>query len=873
VLEGGQPLRKIEMAKFRVPAQEGLKPESPALLFRDLQRDPNVKFLWDHQARLLEEYHQAHLKTSDLAVELPTGSGKTLVALLIAEFRRRSFGERVVFLCPTRQLCSQVAAQTQSYGLRPALLVGPQKSYDPAVFSAYQQAKAIAITTYSGVFNAKPEIDDAQLIICDDAHAAENYVSSPWTVTINRRKDNDAFQALFGIIRPELSDNVLQRIETFEPAHRSSLVELISPISLYNYYSRVRQALNDLDRGKDWGYAWRRIVDHLEACSVYCSAEEFEIRPVVAPTLTHAAFASAKQRLYMSATLGEDGDTERAFGVEKIEQLPIPKGWDKRGTGRRLVLFPGYGADDDETWETVVSLINETSRALVLVPDDRVKERVTEKLKDEFPILGAADIEGSLQPFTGHAGKVVLIMANRWEGTDLPGDACRLLIMVGLPAGAGLQERFLMERLGAVSQLRDRLRTRVTQAIGRCTRDEADFSIVLMLGNDLLKWCCTSANIRGMHPELQAEIDFGLENSEDRSSDDFVELARDFLSKSADWRQAEDAIVAKRNSLTRVADDTAAELRNAAPAEIAFVYRMWNGEFDSALQQPERAIEALAGGDNLRPYRSFWHHQAAIAAFFTFKSTSRPEYKEIAIRHLQLASTTSLGIRVLGEVRAKLSSLPVEEGLAQEPVREWFSHINAALTEWKLRGARFEREIAALRELLAHPEKSDGYERGLELLGRMLGAKTHRWNEDGAPDGMWLFENFTSMLFEAKQEKAEAIALKTVRQARTHEERARHDKLIPAGVSCTTVIVSRQAKLDRLGIPHAADLRKFTPQALLEIFERATRALREVRTFATTLTEEALQLRAEQIYRGEKVFLTDIVAQLSAARLVEMPST
>jgi replicative superfamily II helicase len=58
------------------------------------------------------------LKAQDVALQLPTGSGKTLVGLLLAEWRRRKFGERVVYLCPTRQLVNQVAEEASSkYGL------------------------------------------------------------------------------------------------------------------------------------------------------------------------------------------------------------------------------------------------------------------------------------------------------------------------------------------------------------------------------------------------------------------------------------------------------------------------------------------------------------------------------------------------------------------------------------------------------------------------------------------------------------------------------------------------------------------------------------------------------------------------------------
>jgi replicative superfamily II helicase len=86
------------MALFRVSKPQEPKPESPVQLFRDLPKDSSIKFLWGHQEKLLDKYHQSLLGKKDVAVELPTGSGKTLVGMLMAEYRRRALGERVAFL-------------------------------------------------------------------------------------------------------------------------------------------------------------------------------------------------------------------------------------------------------------------------------------------------------------------------------------------------------------------------------------------------------------------------------------------------------------------------------------------------------------------------------------------------------------------------------------------------------------------------------------------------------------------------------------------------------------------------------------------------------------------------------------------------------
>ena len=97
-MKGKKHIFKTDFAKTTGPADA-------ETLFHDLRnRAPEIKHLWSHQADLLRTYHQQCLDESDVAIELPTGSGKTLVGLLIAEWRRQSLGTRVAFLCPTRQL-------------------------------------------------------------------------------------------------------------------------------------------------------------------------------------------------------------------------------------------------------------------------------------------------------------------------------------------------------------------------------------------------------------------------------------------------------------------------------------------------------------------------------------------------------------------------------------------------------------------------------------------------------------------------------------------------------------------------------------------------------------------------------------------------
>jgi superfamily II DNA or RNA helicase len=97
---------------------------TPEALFRDLPRLPHgPKRLWAHQADILRDYLN-HQSDPDLAIELATGAGKTLVGMLVGEWRRRTLNERAVYLCPTLQLARQAVADARAAGISVVDLTG-----------------------------------------------------------------------------------------------------------------------------------------------------------------------------------------------------------------------------------------------------------------------------------------------------------------------------------------------------------------------------------------------------------------------------------------------------------------------------------------------------------------------------------------------------------------------------------------------------------------------------------------------------------------------------------------------------------------------------------------------------------------------------
>ncbi len=465
-------------------------PDSPEKLLRELPRRKIADVLL-HQGEVMRTYAHSCVSVPDVALQLPTGSGKTLVGLMIAEWRRRKNGERVVYLCPTRQLVNQVVTQaTQSYGLTVNGFVGGIRDYDPKAKAAYANADAIAITTYSSLFNTNPFFADPDVIIVDDAHAAENYISAMWSLRVERTKDSHEalYQALCAILKPHIDPGNFVRLTGVieSTADRAWVDKLPTPV-FFRLHNEIEGVLDVHTRNdKDLEFPWSLLHGQLRACHLYMSTNEILIRPIIPPTWTHPPFRDARHRIYMSATLGGGGDLERMMGRKSIKRIPVPGGWDRQGVGRRFFIFPEMSLKQDQVVNLRRKLMKKAGRSLVLVPSDTMRNALAKDVEENltFPTFSAADIERSKEPFIqSHQG--VALIANRYDGIDFPGDECRLLFIEGLPTATNLQERFIMSRMGANILFNERIQTRVLQAIGRCTRSLADYSAVVVSGEEL----------------------------------------------------------------------------------------------------------------------------------------------------------------------------------------------------------------------------------------------------------------------------------------------------------------------------------------------------------------------------------------------------
>jgi hypothetical protein len=112
----------------------------------------------------------------------------------------------------------------------------------------------------------------------------------------------------------------------------------------------------------------------------------------------------------------------------------------------------------------------------------------------------------------GHVGLSVLI--NKYDGIDLPGKACELLILDGLPEVYGLVERIEMIALDGTERQLLRQVQRIEQGMGRGVRSSEDYCVVLLLGARLTQRL-HSADARAMFtPATNAQLELGRQVTE-----------------------------------------------------------------------------------------------------------------------------------------------------------------------------------------------------------------------------------------------------------------------------------------------------------------------------------------------------------------------
>lgn len=770
------------MTPFRIVKKDRPLPKNTIELFHQLGK---LERLGMQQGESLKAYEDNRTTYNNFAIEMPAGEGKTLVGGLIAEFNRLVKNWRVVYACVTRQLAAQTHGLLTSYGIHAVLLTGEGKFFPESELNKYRRSEAVCVTTYNHIFNIRPKFDDAHLLIFDDAHAAETAINQFWSVAVTKRDYPELFGELFGIIKDFIPPHIQDKVQygVYDPL--MDAVDIV-PFPLWNERtSEIRALLDCRTDGTELFYPWSRIRDHLSACQIYVSHFTIVIRPVLPPNHLHVPFAGAQERIFMSATIGEAGELERLFDVEPICRISkFPPGSSKV-SGRRLILFPEDHFDKDEIWDVLAASIRLQPRVLIQCPSDSVLRHVHEKLEEyvpEYKVFFARDVEENLQPFL-NSSHGVLLVAGRYEGIDLKDEACRLQIVYELPVAVGLSELFLQSRLRATNVLKSRLVTRITQALGRCTRGMSDYAAVLFVGRRIGEFVNKNEFRQQLPAEIDAEIQFGFDQVV-QNVEEWEGLLKDFWAQGKEWEQAETHIrqtIEAESGKRQISQETTV-LAAVAQHELDFIRKLVAGDYEAAHMAANQVLSQLTHKRGLEGYRAWWNYLIACVGALQGEEAKVRRYLEKAYK--ASPNKTWMDRRLL------LFRVPNTETVYPDAVEAQVANILAILDEYGDRDIKFRKDWDSVMKGLGNTDANQ-FEPALRDFGRYLGFSTERPSGNGVPDGIWDHWS-TWLVFEAKtrmQNPEAGLSLDDLRQASFHYEWMYTHRGLPENTTDLSVIV------------------------------------------------------------------------------------
>jgi Helicase C-terminal domain len=335
------------------------------------------------------------------------------------------------------------------------------------------------------------------------------------------------------------------------------------------------------------------------------SGSGVEIVPEVLPVRLVRAYTNAAHRLYMSATLADDAVLVRELGCSAEAALsPIVAG-SEVGFGERMVLAPSLlDKALDRSWlMDWCRGVAKSFSVVVLCPSERQAR--------EWEAYGAKAVLGDDVPQALTAlksGKLrFAAFAQRYDGIDLPDDACRVLVLDGMPYGQGIADRFDSGRPALPGGIRNRLIYRIEQGMGRAVRSHADYAVVILAGPELASFTAKIEVRELMGAETKTQIDLAPELADLAVSDEATDLPRAFddmakkcLNRDSGWKVFYDERVRKTVRLGQ--RDTAESAVKLAEAERHAFELAVDGDFKTAGDLLQKGIDEHCGkNEHARP--------------------------------------------------------------------------------------------------------------------------------------------------------------------------------------------------------------------------------------------------------------------------------
>lgn len=548
----------VDFSKIgRIKKNQAIEPRD---LFMSLpKKETRFEYPRDVQTEVWKQWFETRNNKNNI-IKMNTGSGKTTVGLVILQSSLNEGVGPAVYVVPS-YLITQVEEE--------ALALGIKTTQDENSLE-YLDKKAILIINIQKLINGKSVfgLRDSGMnisigsIIIDDVHACISGIEEQFSIKISRTEST--YQEIIKIFKDDLINQIPERYEDIIEIGTSSASCIVPFWAWQKKITDVKKALQNTLSEEKKKFNYPLLSDNLELCSCFCSNRFIEIVPPCIPISKITGFVNAKRRIFMTATLPDDSIFISAIGLKKSD-LHIISPEKANDIGDRLILFPQFTSPSIQDIEIKRSLSRMADKynVIVLVPSHHRADFWRDAAAIVADSTNLDDAVNQLK--NGHVGLVVFV--NKYEGIDLPNEACRILVVDGTPLLKNSKDVY-EEYLDPQSpRIWSKQIQKIEQGMGRGVRSSNDYSVIILMqkplanvlfGNDAYNFFSQATRKQF---ELSKEIWNDLLKQDIRKYEETIEQV---LARDEEWTTVSKEILATiRYDRTPHVDDISEFILNA----------------------------------------------------------------------------------------------------------------------------------------------------------------------------------------------------------------------------------------------------------------------------------------------------------------------
>jgi hypothetical protein len=370
--------------------------------------------------------------------------------------------------------------------------------------------------------------------------------------------------------------------------------------------------------------------------------------------------------------------------------------------------------------------------------------------------------------------------SQRFDGLDLADDACRVLVIDGVPSGERISDEIDNRRQRAVPAHYIDAVNKFEQALGRAVRSSADFAAVLLVGYDLGSFIGRKAVKDFLEPLTLRQIEIGKEIAtqlarDGQSLDGIWNAVKLLLSRDPNWKEGHRQALATISKEGRLAGQTTENEKVAN-----FERKAWLASKGRKLQDArellQQAIEVAANSPFTQAELYY-----RMASYLHFIDAGRA----LTVHHAAYQLNPDLPRPV--ELPSKRYLKATEQVVNIQQYFSSFTSASAAIAD-----------LEGLKAKLSYGHSADAVESALQDLGALLGASSSRPEKETnrGPDVLWQFPELTFCI-EAKSEKTAPIYKDDAKQLLLSTEWCKTEVGID-GEKLISVFATNSTEVDRV---------------------------------------------------------------------------